>query len=175
MALRGVWVAVVGLLLAACAQPQPQPELDEAAVASLEERGFIVDERSYNLGMLAGFAELVREDVKGAAFGNSLPTPEMDVFYPDVAILAERKGISVYRDATPLNTDLFSFDEGNEIVMLYKGDTLDRYLAIKADQARLIEAGEYEGEARLDIARRFGRLLSYSDEAIERMLVGHDD
>ena len=45
-----------------------------------------------------------------------------------------------------------------------------QYLAIKADKAALKAEGKYEGEARKEIARRFGRLLSYPDAVIERLI-----
>ena len=43
-------------------------------------------------------------------------------------------------------------------------------MAIKADKAALEAAGRYEGEARAEIARRFGRLLSYPEKTIAEML-----
>ena len=56
--------------------------------------------------------------------------------------------------------------------MLYEviTDTLERYRAIKSDKARLVAQGKYAGEARRDIARRFGRLLSYPQATIERLI-----
>jgi hypothetical protein len=49
--------------------------------------------------------------------------------------------------------------------------TLDKYLALKQKKAALIEAGDYKGKAREDIARGFGRLLSYPDSVIDEKLI----
>jgi len=48
----------------------------------------------------------------------------------------------------------------------------DEYLALKAERARLAAEGRYTGDTRRSIARRFGRLLSYSDAHIDRLLAG---
>jgi hypothetical protein len=53
---------------------------------------------------------------------------------------------------------------------LYTGDTLDQYLAIKADKAGLLATGKYTASARQEIARRFGRLLSYPEPVIDDLL-----
>jgi len=60
--------------------------------------------------------------------------------------------------------------EGKHVLLIYTGDTLDRYLQMKADKSALVEAGDYEGEAREEIARRFGRLLSYPKPVIDDLL-----
>ena len=48
----------------------------------------------------------------------------------------------------------------------------DEYLALKAERARLAAEGRCTGDTRRSIARRFGRLLSYSDAHIDRLLAG---
>jgi hypothetical protein len=81
----------------------------------------------------------------------------------------------MWRETDFLVTDLYPADvaEGKHVLLIYTGDTLDRYLAIKADQAGLVAAGEYEGDAREEIARRFGRLLSYPEAVIDELLERH--
>jgi hypothetical protein len=54
--------------------------------------------------------------------------------------------------------------------LLYRQPTLDKYVALKQRKADLIEAGEYSGKAREDIARGFGRLLSYPESVIDEKL-----
>lgn len=44
------------------------------------------------------------------------------------------------------------------------------YLAVRAEKEELAAAGAYRGEQRRALAYRFGRLLSYTDEAIARRL-----
>ena len=56
------------------------------------------------------------------------------------------------------------------MLLIYTGDTLDQYLAIKADKEELVRNDAYSGSRREDIARRFGRLLSYPDEVIDDLI-----
>ena len=78
----------------------------------------------------------------------------------------------MWRETDFLVTDLYPADvaDGKHVLLIYTGDTLDRYLQIKADKAALVSAGNYEGEAREEIARRFGRLLSYPEPVIDDLL-----
>lgn len=135
-----------------------------------------VDERSYNLGIIGGFAEVVRLGVKRLALSEVMPPDEMDELLPDARIVAGRNGVLLYREDDLLVTDLFPADvaAGKHVLLIYTGDTLDEYLAIKADKQALVDAGAYEGEARRDIARRFGRLLSYPEATIEAMLAAEE-
>jgi hypothetical protein len=131
-----------------------------------------VDARSYNLGIIGGFAEVVRMGVKTLALSEVLLPSDMDDLWPDALVVAERNGVMLYREDDFLVTDLFPADvaEGKHVLLIYTGDTLERYRAIKSDKARLVAQGKYAGEARRDIARRFGRLLSYPQATIERLI-----
>ncbi len=131
-----------------------------------------IDQRSYNLGIMGGFAEVVRLGVKQLALSEVMTPEEMDGVMDDAMVIAERNEVQMWRETDFLVTDLYPADvaEGKHVLLIYTGDTLDRYLAIKADKARLVAAGEYEGEAREEIARRFGRLLSYPEPVIDNLL-----
>ncbi len=131
-----------------------------------------IDQRSYQLGVMGGFAEVVKLGVKQLALSEVMTPEEMDGVMDDAMIIAERNQVQMWREADFLVTDLYPADvaEGKHVLLIYTGDTLDRYLAIKADQARLVAAREYEGDAREEIARRFGRLLSYPETVIDELL-----
>jgi hypothetical protein len=131
-----------------------------------------VDERSYQLGIMGGFSEVVRLGVKELALSEVMSPEEMDDILPDAKIVAERNGVQLYREADFLVTDLFPADValGKEVLLIYTGDTLEKYLAIKADKKKLVEAGQYDGKNRSDIARRFGKLLSYPPAVIDDLL-----
>ena len=88
------------------------------------------------------------------------------------AISAERTGIKLYRETDFLVTDLFpaSVTEGKHVLLIYLDPIKDEYMALKARKERLLAAQAYEGEARLDIARGMGRLLSYQEDKIDAML-----
>ncbi len=131
-----------------------------------------IDQRSYQLGVMGGFAEVVKLGVKQLALSEVMTPEEMDGVMDDAMVIAERNQVQMWREADFLVTDLYPADvaAGKHVLLIYTGDTLDRYLAIKADQARLAAAGEYEGDAREEIARRFGRLLSYPEAVIDDLL-----
>ena len=131
-----------------------------------------IDQRSYQLGVMGGFAEVVKLGVKQLALSEVMTPEEMDGVMDDAMIIAERNQVQMWREADFLVTDLYPADvaEGKHVLLIYTGDTLDRYLAIKADQAGLVAAGAYEGDAREEIARRFGRLLSYPEAVIDELL-----
>ena len=61
--------------------------------------------------------------------------------------------------------------------ILYYRDERDiqLYLSLKEEKKRLLEQGAYQGEARKRIAVEYGKLLSYSDEAIERYIRQNDE
>ena len=134
-----------------------------------------IDQRSYQLGVMGGFAEVVKLGVKQLALSEVMSPEEMDDIMDDAMVIAERNQVQMWRETDFLVTDLYPADvaEGKHVLLIYTGDTLDRYLAIKADQAGLVAAGEYEGDDREEIARRFGRLLSYPEAVIDELLERH--
>ncbi len=136
-----------------------------------------IDQRSYQLGVMGGFAEVVKLGVKQLALSEVMTPEEMDGVMDDALVIAERNKVQMWRETDFLVTDLYPADvaEGKHVLLIYTGDTLDRYLAIKADKARLVNKGEYEGAAREEIARRFGRLLSYPDAVIDDLLERQSD
>jgi hypothetical protein len=132
-----------------------------------------IDSHSYNLGIMGGFAEVVRLGVKTLALSEVMEPEVMDHLMDDAMVIAERNEVEIWRETDFLVTDLYPADvaEDKHVLLIYTGDTLDRYLAIKADKKALQDAGEYEGAAREEIARRFGRLLSYPEPVIDDLLV----
>jgi len=131
-----------------------------------------IDERSYNLGIMGGFAEVVRLGVKKLALSEVMEPEEMDDVMEDARIIAKRNDVLIWRETDFLVTDLYPQDvaEGKHVLLIYTGNTLDEYLALKADKAALIASGDYEGRAREGIARRFGRLLSYPEDVIDDLI-----
>ena len=131
-----------------------------------------IDQRSYNLGIMGGFAEVVRLGVKKLALSEVMTPEEMDGVMEDAEIIARRNEVKIWRETDFLVTDLYPEDvaEGKHVLLIYTGDTLDEYLALKADKAALVASNHYEGQAREDIARRFGELLSYPAEVIDDLI-----
>lgn len=131
-----------------------------------------IDERSYRLGGVGSFSEMVRVGVKKLALSAAMLPAEMDDLEADIRRIAEAEGIEAYRESDLIVTDLFPADvaEGKDVMLLYQGDTLEKYLALKQRKAELEKSGQYTVEARREIAREFGRLLSYPADNIEARL-----
>ena len=131
-----------------------------------------IDQRSYLLGILGGFSEIVRLGVKDLALSEVMTPEEMDGFMEDALAVAERNEVQIYREADLLVSDLYPAEvaAGKHVLLIYTGDTLDQYLAIKADKEELLRNGTYSGSRREDIARRFGRLLSYPEDVIDDLI-----
>lgn len=137
-----------------------------------QSKNLQVDQYSYELGVVGGFSELISAGVKQLALSAPMSFDEMDQFVVDAEKIATRHGVSVYRDSDLIVTDLFPEDVAlnKDVLLLYRGTTLDEYLALKSDKVMLEKNGEYDAQARIEIGRRFGRLLSYSPREINRLL-----
>ncbi|MBT8080255.1 MAG: hypothetical protein KJO31_16870 [Gammaproteobacteria bacterium] len=131
-----------------------------------------IDERSYLLGILGGFAEIVRLGVKELALSEVMAAEEMDEFMAAALEVAERNEVQLYRETDLLVSDLYPADiaAGKHVLLVYTGETLHKYLAIKADKDELVRMGSYEGAQREEIARRFGQLLSYPEKVIDDLI-----
>ena len=131
-----------------------------------------IDQRSYTLGGLSTFAEMVRVGVKTLALSAAVTPEQMDGLVDDAERIAREEGVLLYREPDLIVTDLFPADvsTGKHVLLIYKGATLEDYLALKKSKSELVEAGSYTGEARRDIARQFGKLLSYPDTVIEDLI-----
>lgn len=156
-------VALVGCTTAQAPAPDPEQPREQAPT---------IDERSYQLGVIGGFAEVVGVGVKRLALSSPMPPDVMDGLIDEAVKIIERNDAKAYRDPDFLVTDLFPAEitEGMDVILIYNDPVLDEYDALKARKQKLIDDGAYEGEARKEIAREVGRLLSYPEERIERML-----
>lgn len=132
----------------------------------------MIDQRSYNLGVIGAFAEVVGVGVKKLALSSPMTPMEMDALIQEAERIVERNGAKQYREEDFLVTDLFPEEvtEGKHVLLIYLDPVKDEYMALKAEKESLIDEGKYEGEARKEIARKMGRLLSYPEERIENML-----
>lgn len=143
-----------------------------AAFAAVPEPSRPIDDYSYRLGGVAAFAEMVQRGVKKLALSSPMSPRLMDEFLVDARRVAVQQGVAIHRERQLLVTDLFpaSKTAGMEVLLIYTGSTLDEYFALKRKQQKLLSSHTYCGAARLDIAREFGRLLSYTEEHIESLL-----
>ena len=137
-----------------------------------------VDARAYALGVCDAFCEVVRAGVKRIALSHPFTQDELDTvlgadFIRDCTAIAAQYGCGAHHQTEPLLTDLFpiSLNAGRQNVIFYRDPAdLEAFLGICRDKSALVASGAYTGDARREIAVRFGRLLSYSEEAIDRLI-----
>lgn len=131
----------------------------------------------YELGGVGAFAEMVNAGVKTLALSAPLPPDEMDAFIDEATRIAEKNGCNVFRESDLIVTSLFpeNVAEGKDVLLIYKGNTLEAYQQLKRDQQLHIENGEYGPLVQIDISRRFGRMLSYTPEKINSLLAQNTD
>lgn len=156
-------------LAAGCGNQQNAPENSAEGTASGVPA---IDRRSYNLGGIGAFSEMVGGGVKKLALSAPVTPEEADALMEEAERIATNNKAEIFRETDFLVTDLFPADitEGKHVLLIYKGTTRQEYMDLKAEKQRLIDAGEYTGQAREDIARKMGALLSYPEEKINQLL-----
>jgi len=132
-----------------------------------------IDQYSFRLGSAAAFAEMVRFGNKKLALSSAVSPEEMEELASDLEKVVSEQGTLVSLETDLIVTDLFPADiaAGKHVMLIYKHETTrDEYLKLKKDKEALLRSGGYSGEARKDIARRFGRLLSYPESTVEEKI-----
>ncbi|MEE0210602.1 MAG: hypothetical protein UEP78_00880 [Negativibacillus sp.] len=138
-----------------------------------------LDGYSYQCGVIDAFNEVVRAGVKQIALSHPVDTKEeMMELIPFSQQICQQYGNRFYLEESPLLTDLFpiSLNKGKYNIIYYRQEEdIRQYLALKKRKQQLLEQQAYQGEARRQIAVEYGRLLSYSPEAIERYLAQNEE
>lgn len=137
-----------------------------------ENQPFVLDRTSYSLGAIGAFSEMVLRDVKKLALGSPMSSSKLDLMMPEITKITDRYGVNLYRETDFLVTDLFPAEltDGKELVLVYKGDTLTEYLALKERKQILVSSERWIGEERIEVAREFGEMLSYPKPVIDELL-----
>ena len=132
-----------------------------------------IDAYSYHLGAADAFCEMVRSGLKKVALSHPCASKEQrDSFLEDFDALCEKYGVCYYVEDSTIITDLFpaSANRGKHQVLFYRSkEDLEEYLLLKAMKKKALEDGTYD-DIRHEIAVRWGRLLSYPEEGIERLI-----
>ena len=138
-----------------------------------------LDGYSYQCGVIDAFNEVVRAGVKRIALSHPVDTKkEMMELIPFSQQICQQYGNRFYLEESPLLTDLLpiSLNKGKYNIIYYRQEEdIRQYLALKKRKQQLLEQQAYQGEARRQIAVEYGRLLSYSSEALERYLAQNEE
>lgn len=138
-----------------------------------------IDPISYQCGVIDCFNEMVRAGVKALALSHPMDTAEQrDALIPFAQTVCQQYGTKYYIEDEPLLTDLFpiSMNLGKYNMLFYRADhILEQYLRLKRWKEALVREKVYFGGNRAQIAWDFGRLLSYPDEAIRRLIADNQE
>ena len=129
---------------------------------------------SYLAGVNATFAEVVSAGCKKLALSSPLTEEQFEAVRHATEEAAEEYNVCLYVERELLVTLMFPRDIAkNKIVILIAHDegVLREYLDLKAYKMRHIESGTLTREVEVEIAHRFGKLLSYDDGSIMRLLM----
>ena len=142
------------------------------STVSLLSQTTVIDSRSYNLGVIGAFSEVVGLGIKNIALSSPLSPGDMEALLDDAVRIAKENGAEIYLEKEFLVTDLFSesVTRGKHVLVIYTGSALEAYFALKNKKEVLLQSGRYKGADRRRIAVEMGRLLSYPDAKIDALL-----
>ena len=132
---------------------------------------------SYYAGTISTSAEFVSYGCKKLALSATFTDDELVALIRHARQKAEEYTIPIYVEKDLIVTKLFSptlAEEKTVILFAYNQDVLDEYFVLKEFRKRAVEEGRLE-EVGEEIAWRFGRLLSYTDETIKRLLAERNE
>ncbi|MGD2142282.1 MAG: hypothetical protein PVH79_02235 [Candidatus Bathyarchaeota archaeon] len=132
-----------------------------------------LDERSYYLGMIYAFAEVVASGCKKLALSPALTPEQLEYIWEDSVLIVREYDILLEIDEDFLTTRLFNpeYTDGKIVIHIAaERRTLDEYKRLKKLKERRLSEGKLDEEAELELAWGLGKLLSYSDAAIKALL-----
>lgn len=127
---------------------------------------------SYYSGVNASFAEVVKLGCKKLALSSPYTDEEFKMMIEPTKQIAKDNGIPILVERDLLKTMLFPHDiaENRTVIMMaHNQNVLDEYAALK-ELKKESDKKDNPVERELDIAKRFGKLLSYNDANIGRLL-----
>lgn len=131
-----------------------------------------LDARSFELGMIYAFAEVVASGCKPMAYSPPLEPGDLAEVLQGARSIAQEFAVLLHHDTGFLPSLLFNpaFTTGREVLVLARDQaTLDAYLALQRRQ-REAQAEAAGGTSHLQIARELGLLLGYEEVVIENLL-----
>lgn len=117
-----------------------------------------------NMTGFEAFCEMVANDAKPIALSEAMSSEDMEANWEFYERIAKKYRVEIYRETEFVQTSLFpaSVTEGKEVVLIYRDSRLVQYQQLKEDLDSLQP---------IDAARRLGRLLGYSANGINELLM----
>ena len=130
------------------------------------------DRHSYHAGVIMALAEVVGAGCKMLALSSALEHEFAREMIKVAEYGAEKRNVLLHVEDDLLVTRLFPPDVAKDktVIMLLQSQTvLDEYLALKKLKEESNSQGNPDG-IEMEIAQRFGELLSYDEASIARLL-----
>ncbi|WP_421763965.1 VOC family protein [Ekhidna sp.] len=114
------------------------------------------------------FCEMVANDAKPIALSAPQRSDAMDANWDDYLKIATQYEVKIYRESNFPVTPLFpvGVTKGKEVAIIYREPRFVQYEQLKADLEKIDP---------IEAARRFGRLLGYSPQGINELLMKNTD
>ena len=132
-----------------------------------------IDWRSHQLGAIAAFAEVVDNGCKRLALSSPMTREQFDSVIEDIREIAAKRDLILHVDDEFLETILFDHEpiRGRTVIhIVAEQATVDEYLGLKEKKRKHRDARTLNEEVELEVAWGLGRLLSYDDDSIKRLL-----
>lgn len=138
-----------------------------------------IDGFSRVIGALSCFNEMVSCGVKNIALGAPVLDEKLrDEHLEHAKLICEEKATKWFKDDDALLTDLFpvSLNKDKYNLVFYKDEKyLKEYIELKERKKNLVKSGKYTPKQRYKLSYDFGKLLSYTDQDIDRMIEENDE
>lgn len=167
-----VWAV---FLFISCGMNAPESDQGKKPMQNDHPAGKVIESfhlPSYYAGTISTSTEFVSYGCKKLALSATFSDEELSTLLDHAEQKAKEYGIPIYVEKDLIVTKLFSptIAEGKTVILFaYNQDVLDEYFAIKEFRKKAMAEGQL-AEVEEEIAWRFGRLLSYTDETITRLL-----
>lgn len=139
----------------------------------------VVDSFSKVVGSMSTFNEMLSCGAKNVALGHPTEDASLrDEYMLHAQLICAERGTQCCKEDGGFVTDLFpaAMNLGKYNILFYREEKYrDMYFALKERKGHLLAEGKYAGIERYKLAYDFGLLLSYSHEAIERMMAKNAD
>ncbi len=133
------------------------------------------DSHSYHAGINTAFAEVVGAGCKQLALSSPYTAEYAEEMMEATRHSAEKYGVLLYVEPDLLVSNLFPHDIARDKTVIFIArdeSVLNEYQTLK----NLKEESNLKGnpsDVELEIAERFGKLLSYDDASIKKLLANH--
>ena len=137
-----------------------------------------IDSYSFQCGVIDCFNEMVAAGVKSLALSRPATGEERDALIDFAHESCRRYGTKLYPEDQPLITDLFplSLNQGKFNILFYRDDhVIEEYIRHKERKENMVASRAYFGGNRSRTAWEYGRLLSYPEEVIQRLIADNPE